>query len=559
MRARFRQLKFLFHDPALFLVVLLILGFLGLFVVFPLFKVLQNSFYYKGVFTPQYFLEFFSGHRYVIRPFLNSLIVAVLVAGLSTLLGFIFAFADVRANIPGRRIFRWIATLPIISPPFIMALAAILLLGHNGLITFFMRKYFGISWNIYGLPGLILTETFAFFPLSFLIMEGVLGNIDPALEESALDLGASKLRTFLRVTLPLATPGIAGSLLLVFTRSLEDFGNPIIIQGRFPVLTTQIYLAITGMYDVPLGATLSIVLLVPTVLAFVVQRYWLSRKSYISVTGRPSTAGPPRVSKGARWFLFGTVFILSSFILLFYGMVIFGSFTKLWGIDNSLTLDNYRYVFTVGIQYLSNSLKLAAIATGIGGLLGITVAYIVTRKRIMLQGLMDFLAMVNFAVPGIVIGIGYILAFNTPPIQLTGTAAIIILIFISQRMPVVVRDGVAMLQQLDPVIDEASSDLGAGFFRTFTRIVLPLVSPALIAGMAYMFAACITSISAVVMVVSPKWYLVTVALLSQVDIGALSIAAAYGTVIILVVLGAIISMDIVVKSLLQRGFSRLGK
>ncbi len=472
-------------------------------------------------------------------------------ASLSTFLGFIFAYADVRANIPGRRVFRWIATLPIISPPFIMALAAILLLGHNGIITSFMKRYFGISWNIYGLPGLIITETFAFFPLAFLILEGVLEGIDPALEESALDLGASKLRTFLRVTLPLATPGIAGSLLLVFTRSLEDFGNPIIIQGRFPVLTTQIYLAITGMYNVPLGATLSIILLVPTVLAFVLQRYWLSRKSYITVTGRPSTAGLIRVSPKARWILFVIVLTISLFILLFYGMVIFGSFTKLWGINNTLTLDNYRYVFTAGLKYLTNSLKLAAVATGIGGILGIAIAYIVTRKRIMLQGLIDFLAMVNFAVPGIVIGIGYILAFNTYPLLLTGTATIIILVFISQRMPVVVRDGVAMLQQLDPVIDEASSDLGAGFFRTFARVILPLVAPALIAGMAYMFAACITSISAVVMVVSPKWYLITVALLSQVDIGALSVAAAYGTVIIIVVLGAIVIMDLLVKLLLQ--------
>lgn len=548
------ELRRLSRDPVLLAVILVVFALLGLFIGFPLVKVFQTSLFHRGRFDPSYFLYFLEGRSYIIRPFLNSLTVGALVALAGTTVGFIFAYAVTRTDIPGKTAFRWIATFPIISPPFLLALSAILLLGRNGVITRFLQTHWGISWNIYGLPGLVLTETLAYFPLAFMTLEGVLSGIDPALEESALDLGASKLRTFFRVTLPLATPGLAAALLLVFIRSLEDFGNPIVIQGRFPVLTVQAFLAITGMYNLPLGATLSIILLVPTVLAFVLQRYWVTRRSYVTVTGRPSTAGLRSTEPRVKWPLFAVVCLLSGIIILFYGMVFYGSFTTLWGVNHTLTLDNFRYVFSTGVTYLVNTLKLAGIATPIGGILGVLIAYLVTRKRFPGRRAMDFLSMLNFAVPGIIVGIGYILAFNTPPIQLTGTAAIIVLVFVFQRMPVGIREGIAMLEQVDPTIDEAASDLGAGFFRTFRRVTLPLVAPAVVSGMAYMFSACVTSISAVIMVVSARWQLITVALLHEVDNADLAQAAAYGVVIILVVLGVILVVDqLVGRVLLGRG------
>lgn len=537
------ELRRLIRDPVLLAVVLVVFALLGLFIGFPLVRVFQTSLFSRGVFDPKYFLYFLEGRPHLIRPLLNSLTVGGLVALAGTLVGFIFAYAVTRTDIPGKTAFRWIAMFPVISPPFLLALSAILLFGRNGVITRFVQATLGFTWNIYGLPGLVLTETLAYFPLAFMTLEGVLSGIDPALEESALDLGASKLRTFFRVTLPLATPGLAAALLLVFIRSLEDFGNPVVIQGRFPVLTVQAYLAITGMYNLPLGATLCIILLIPTLLAFVLQRYWVTRRSYVTVTGRPSTAGLRSTEPWVKWSLFAVVCLLSGIILLFYGMVLYGSFTTLWGVNHTLTLDNFRYVFSTGATYLVNTLKLAGIATPIGGIFGVLIAYLVSRKRFPGRRAMDFLSMLNFAVPGIIVGIGYILAFNTPPIQLTGTAAIIVLVFVFQRMPVGIREGIAMLEQVDPAIDEAASDLGAGFFRTFRRVTLPLVAPAVVAGMAYMFSACVTSISAVIMVVSARWELITVALLNEVDNADLAQAAAYGVVIILVVLGVILLVD----------------
>lgn len=540
------ELRRLINDPVLLVTIILISALLFVFIVFPLFKVLQQSLYSHGEFSPKYFKQFFQ-KIYLIRPFYNSLTVGALVALIGTTIGFIFAYAITRTDIPFKGLFRVMAIFPIVSPPFLLALAAMLLLGNHGLIT----EFFNLDWDIYGLPGLVLTETIAYFPIAFMTLEGVLRGIDPAMEEAALDLGASKLRTFLTVTLPLATPGIACALLLVFIRSLEDFGNPIVLQGNYPVLTVQAYLAVTGMYNLPLGATLSIFLLIPCLIAFILQRFWAGRRSYVTVTGRPTGAGLRSTELHIKYPLLGVLILLTSIILLFYGTVLYGSFTKLWGVDNSFTWENYRYVLSTGWDYLKDTLFIASIATPVGGILAMIIAYLVAKKRFIGKGVMDFVSMLNFAVPGTVVGIGYILAFNTPPLQLTGTALIIILVFIFRRMPVGIRDGIAMLQQIDPAIEEASTNLGGGMFRTFGRVVLPLISPAFLSGLVYLFVRCMTAISAVVFVISAGWQLLTVALLYEVDQANLAEAAAYGCVIIAIVLLALGVMELLVNRLLK--------
>jgi len=548
------EVRRLIHDPVLLGIVLVVFGLLAVFIVLPLAKVVQFSLWPGGQFNPKYFLNFFR-KSYYWRPLINSMIVGSLVSLFGTIVAFIFAYGITRTDIPGKGIFRLIAMMPIVSPPFLIALAAILLLGHHGVVT----EALHLNWDIYGLPGLVLTETLAYFPIAFMILEGVLSKIDPAIEEAALDMGASKLRTFLTVTLPLAIPGIASAMLLVFIRSLEDFGNPVVIQGNFQVLTVAAYHAVTGMYNMPLGATLAIFMLIPTLMIFVVQKYYVARRSYVTVTGKPSGVGLKSTEPHVKYPIFGLMILLSGVIILLYGVVLFGSFTKIWGIDHTLTLKNYQYVFSVGGQYVLDTIEIALIATPIGGILSMIIAYLVVRKRFLGRGLMEFVSMLNFAVPGVVVGIGYILAFNTPPLRLTGTALIIILVFIFRRMPVGIRDGIAQLQQIDPSIEEASSSLGAGFFRTFTRVTLPLVAPAFLSGLVYIFVRCMTAISAVVFVVSASWQLLTVALLYEVDQANLSAAAAYGYVIIAIVLAAIVLMRFVVEKLFQKGFSPIAR
>jgi len=542
----------LLKDPVLLSLVVIILGLLGVFILFPLVRMVQFSVWPQGEFNPQYFIKFFQ-KRYYWRPLINSLIVGGLVSTIGTAVAFVFAYGITRTDIPGKGLFRLIAIAPIVSPPFLIALAAIFLFGNHGVVTDALK----LDWDIYGLPGLVLTETLAYFPIAFMILEGVLSKIDPAIEEAALDMGASKARTFLTVTLPLSIPGIASALLLVFIRSLEDFGNPVVIQGSFRVLTVEAYHAVTGMYNMPLAATLSIMMLIPTLMIFVVQKYYVSRRSYVTVTGKPSGVGLKSTEPHVKYPVFALMSLLSGVILLMYGVVLFGSFTKLWGVDHTLTVRNYLYVFRTGGQYVVDTISIALIATPIGGILSMLIAYLVTRKRFPGRRLMEFVSMLNFAVPGVVVGIGYILAFNTPPLQLTGTAIIIILVFVFRRMPVGIQDGIAQLQQIDPAIEEASSSLGAGFFRTFGRITLPLIAPAFLSSLVYIFVRCMTAISAVVFVVSAGWQLLTVALLYEVDQANLAGAAAYGYVIIAIVLGAIILMRFVVGKIFRGGLAPL--
>src|SRR5574341_842742 len=540
------DLKKILREPVLAATIAVIAASLFLFVIYPLFKVFQMSVVEDGRLTFHIYGDLL-GKSYERRPVWNSLILGALVACAGTAVGYLFAFAIARADVPWKRFFRVIATFPIISPPFVLSLAAILLLGRRGFIT---RTVFQGQWDphIYGLRGLVLVETIAFFPTAFLIMLGILQAIDPALEESSLNLGANRGQVFRTVTLPLSIPGLASSLLVLFVESLADFGNPIILSGNFHVLSVQAYLHITGMVDFAGGAALAVILLLPTLVAFLLQKYWVGRKSYVTVTGKPS---PARLSvePNTRRLLFGMCLAVTAMILLLYGTVLFGSFVTLWGANYTLTLKHYVYVFNIGARYLRDTLLLASVATPITGTLGMIIAFLVVRKEFIGKGLMDLTSMLTFAVPGTVVGIGYILAFNERPFLLTGTGAVIALLFIFRNVPVGIRAGVAALQQVDKSIEEAATNLGAGSGRTFATITLPLITPAFFSGLAYSFVRCMTAISAVIFVVSGRWNLLTVAILGLVENADLSQAAAFSLVLIAIVL--------LVLGLIQMGVGRV--
>ncbi len=527
------DLKKILREPVVAATIAVIAASLLLFVIYPLFKVFQMSVVEDGRLSLHVYRDLLD-KPFERRPVFNSLILGALVAVVGTAVGYLFAYAIARADVPWKRFFRVIATFPIISPPVVLSLAAILLLGRQGLIT---RTVFQGQWDphIYGLRGLVLVETIAFFPTAFLIMLGVLQAIDPALEESSLNLGATRWQVFWTVTLPLSIPGLASSLLVVFVEYLADFGNPIILSGNFHVLSVQAYLHITGMVDFSGGAALAVILLFPTLVAFLLQKYWVSRKSYVTVTGKPS---PARLSADpiTRRLLLILCLAVTAVILLLYGTVVFGSFVTLWGANYTFTLKHYSSVFQIGGRYLRDTLILASVATPITGMLGMIIAFLVVRKQFVGKGLMDLTSMLTFAVPGTVVGIGYILAFNEPPFLLTGTAAIIVLLFIFRNVSVGIRAGVAALQQVDKAIEEAATNLGAGSGRTFATITLPLITPAFFSGLAYSFVRCMTAISAVIFVVSGKWNLITVAILGLVENADMSQAAAFSLVLIAIVL-----------------------
>jgi iron(III) transport system permease protein len=536
-RRTIHDLRHLRNEPLLGVAVAGIFGLLLLFIVYPLVRVFMVSFIPDGVLTLRLYREFLGGW-FIRQALFNSVVMGVLTALGGTLIGFLFAFTLTRTDIPGKSFLTAAAILPVISPPFVSALSIILLFGNNGLIT---RQLLGFQeFAIYGMRGLLLSQVFTFFPVAYLTLRGVLESLGGTLEDAAMNLGATRWKAFRRVTLPLCLPGIASALLVLFIESIADFGNPLILGGSgFPVLSVQVYLQVTGMYDLPGGAALAVILLVPSVTAFLAQRYWVGRKRYVTVTGKPTRAILKVVSPAMQWVLFAACMGVALFVLLFYATILVGAFSKAWGADHSLTLRNFGYIFGVGAQAITDTLIIAVTASPLAGLLGMAIAFLVMRRRFPGRQAMEFISILNFAVPGTVIGIGYILAFNQKPLLLTGTAFILIANFLFRYIPVGIQSGTAVLRQIDPAIEEAATNLGATTQTAFRRITLPLLVPAFFSGLVFSFVRAMTAISAAIFLVSADWNLMTVQILSQTEAGRLGAAAAFSVLLILIIMVAI--------------------
>jgi len=709
--------------------------FVFLFIILPLLEVIVQGFFVQdigtnpetaGDFSLEYFARYFDPvygtHAWnVVR---DTMLMGLQTAAIGTLLGFAFAYTAVRCNIPFPRLFHTVTLLPTISPPFAIAVAAILLFGRNGLVT---RQILGIDFapgvnDIYGLDGLVFVQVVTFFSVPYLIIRAMLERLDPAMEEAALSMGASKFHIFRTITMPLLIPGLAGSFLLLFVESLADLGNPLLISGNTTVLSAEIFLAINGEYNQQKGAALSLVLLIPTLTLFLLQNYWVKKRSYISVSGKP-TGGQLTVKEPL---IRGTFITISTLILVLvlalYASIVGGAVTRLWGIDNTPDIRYFAIVFNRGLESIIDTTFLSAVATPLAGLIGMLVAFMTIRKNFSGKEALDFFSNLGGAVPGTILGVGYIIAFiqapwwslllvyiilalyfasasskttlgrsvvivggtalgymltglpgeagsealfsfaewryvlaailvvcagiawwgteaakrrfvSLPilgmalflviynlsgpqlrniiiwsrtlpgnhwpkvvssladqigiilqptqalmgltfltigifvlahadskvkglvallllgvsagltlvgePLALVGTSYIIIFAYAVRSLPASVRAGVAALQQIDPSIEEASANLGANAQYTFRRITLPLILPAFIAGLIFSFARHMTSLSAIIFLSNPKWRILTVEILSAVEQGGMSLAAAYSVVLIAIVLIAI--------------------
>ncbi|OUN01656.1 MAG: ABC transporter permease [Firmicutes bacterium ZCTH02-B6] len=522
-------------EPPLFIAVLAVFALLALFVIYPIFKVVEVSLVQPdGSWSLATFRTIFSSW-YMRAALTNTLVTALIVAVLATAIGFAFAFAVTRTNIPFKGLLNTIAILPVISPPFVWSVAIIMLFGRNGFVT---SKLLGLhDFNIYGMHGLVFAQVVTFFPVAYMTLKGVLESLDNSLEEAALDLGASRWHVFRKVTLPLARPGLASAALIVFIESMADFGNPLILSGsHFPTLAVQAYLQVTGMFDLRGGAALAVALLVPSLVAFVVQKYWVSRRRYVTVTGKPTGRSYMAVSRGAKAFLIAVTGLVSLLVISFYVAIAVGAFARLWGFDHSFTWRNFEYVFGVGREAILDTLVIAVASTPVAGILGMVIAFLVVRQRFPGRSTMEFVSLLDYALPGTLIGIGYVLAFNTRPLALTGTFAIIALHFIFRYMPLGIQAGVASLQQIHPSIEEAAINLGASTAQTFRKVTLPLVAPAFFSGLVFSFVRAMTAVSGAIFLVSADWQLMTVQILSQVGSGRLGAAAAFSMVLLAIIL-----------------------
>lgn len=491
----------------------------------------------------------------------NTLWLATATGVAATVMGLVFALLVTRVSGRWARPLRAITILPIVTPPFVLGLALILLFGRNGAITIVVSDWFGIEpgrW-LYGMPGVWLAQVLAFAPIAFMTLIGVVEGVSPSLEEASSTMGASRWQTFVRVALPLMRPGIANAFLLCFIESMADFGNPMVLGGNFHVLSTEIFFAVVGAANDPArAATLAIVLLGLAVGAFMLQNLWLGNKSYVTVTGKADNgrhgALDPRLEK-TLWALALPWF---GFTLLVYGAVLMGGFVQNWGQDNSFTLRHYVDAFGVtgslgSLEWtgqawpsLKTTLMISAIATPLTALVGILAAWLLVRQRFAFKAAFEFGTMLSFAIPGTVIGVSYILAFNGAPIELTGTATVLVLCFVFRNMPMGLRTGIAAMRQLDASLDEASITLGANSWTTMRRVILPLLRPAIASALVYGFVRSITSISAVVFLVSADYDMATSYIIGLVSNGNYGTAIAYATALIGIILLCILLMNLLV-------------
>lgn len=539
MKHEINDMKKIWRDPMLLTTIIFLIITLSIFIIYPLYSVLKVSFIENQGFSMNAYLKVLRDIDFR-KTFLNTLLLGTTVGILATLIGFIFAYADAYMRSHFKRLFKIVSILPVISPPFVLALSAIMLFGQFGLVT---RQLLGITnFNIYGFKGVVMVQTMTFFPVAYLLLIGLLNRIDPSLEEAARNMGASRWKTFRTVTLPLMLPGLANAFLLTFIEVVADFSNPMVIGGNFSTLATKIYMQAIGNYDMSGGAAIAVVLLCLSILLFVVEKFWLEKKSYVTVTGKASRERDLIKEKHIVWPIDIFCLLVSVFVFSFYLLIPLGGFFKVMGIDYSFTLNHFKYVFDLGMKSLKDTTILSLWATPITGILGMIIAFLIVRKKFWGKGFIEFTSLLAMAVPGTVLGLGYISAYNTKPLILTGTALIIVIAFIVRSIPVGVRSGVTALQQIDPAIEEAAQDLGASTTKVFTSVTLPLIKSAFFSGLVYTFVRSMTAVSAVIFLVTPKYQLLTASILSQVDNGRFGVASAFSTILIIIVYAAIAIM-----------------
>lgn len=498
----------------------------------------------------------------------NTVAVATLVGLLCTILGLALALIALRTQVRAKWLLRALSILPIITPPFVIGLALILLFGRAGIVTAFLSEHFGIPRSrwIYGMVGITMAQVLAFTPIAFLVLVGVLQGVSPSMEEASQTLRASRWRTFRTVTWPLIRPGLASAFLISFIESMADFANPLVLGGNFNVLSTDIFFAVVGAaHDQGRAAVLAIVLLVFTLAAFFLQRSWIGKKSYVTVSGKGDGGVPAALPKPLRIGCYAATLPWLVLTVVVYAIILSGGFVQQIGRDNTPTLEYFLTAFgvTKGVDgwFLSGSawpsltmtIGLALVAMPLTAALGILTAYLLDRQKFAGRALFEFLAMMSFAIPGTVVGISYILAFNVPPVQLTGTGLIIVISFVFRNMPVAIRAGLANLGQIDRSLDEASLTLGARSFATLRKVILPILKPAIVTAMIYSFVRAVTAVSAVIFLATGRFNLATVYIVGRADVGEYGIAIVYAAVMIIVMMAILVGIQLLV------GERRLGR
>jgi len=507
------------------------------FLVYPLFDVFQYSFKNKetGELSMANWKEFF-GRAYYMRAFGHSMFIALATTFFSMVLGIPLAFFTTRYKIKGSNLLTTLSVLALLSPTFIGAYSWITMLGRNGFLRNLLSSI-GISLPpIYGALGIILADSLQYYPFISLMLAGSLMTIDRSLEEASENLGARATKTFFSVTMPLVLPSLTGGALIVFMMSLSNFGTPMIIGGNYLVLPTLAYNMFTSEVGESPGmaSTVSIILMLCAAVVIVLQTWASSRRKYASMlVNRPVV----KKLKGAKAFFAHLVcYFIVGFSTLPLGVIVFYSFRNTSGpvFKPGFSLDSYKQIFFDVPKTVANSFIYSFVAVILIALVGTLLGFVIARKRNMAVKLLDPLLMIPYIVPGTVLGIGFIVAFNRKPIFLTGTAIIMILTYFIRRLPYSVRSAASILKQIDPALEEAGINLGSPPGRTFRTVTLPLMQSGIISGAIMSWVTSMNELSASVLLYVGRTMTMPIKVYLSVADGYFGTASAMSTILLAV-------------------------
>ncbi|GHV87231.1 iron(III) ABC transporter permease [Spirochaetia bacterium] len=506
------------------------LGFLLLFIVYPLVRVLSAA-------DMGSWRQVLASSRWL-NASAHTLTLALLSTFFSVLTGFIYAYAVVRGGIPFVKFFSFIPILHLVTPPFVGGLSFILLFGRQGLFT---KGLFHADISLYGLPGLLIAQTLCFFPIAFMIIKGAFEGINPSLEYAARDAGAGRFRVFRTITLPLALPGLASALLFIAISVLSDFGNPMLIGGRYNVLAVELYTQLTGWTNAGTSAVLGIILLIPAFILFVLQRIALNKNGLrlATIGSRGSSLDMPLPSMPVRVLLFLFCGLIAFVVAAQFFAVLAGAFSRIWGVDPGFTIEHLKAAFNYKSELL-NTLIFALLAAAGTAAFAALLSFFVLRTDLPFRKTVDSVVMVPAAIPGSLIGLAFVLAFNGSFLHLTGTRIIIVLVMIVCDLPAAYRILLSSLMRIRSTLDDSARALGASRLRLFFTVICPLTVRGIVSAFVFTFVRASGTLSAVIFLMSFTTKLTSVVILNlaaQGDWGRSAALALILTAAIFVSLG----------------------
>lgn len=524
-------------------VTLLSIAVFALFLIYPLFSLFVSAFQdaSTGAWSMQNFVHFFE-RKYYYQSMINSFSVTTCVTILAVIIGTIVAYFMTLYKIKFKSAVEICIVISLLSPPFIGAYSWILIGGRNGYVTRFLAQY-GIDFpSIYGFVGILLVLTLKLYPFIYLYVAGAMKNIDSALIEAAESLGCSGIRKVVTIIVPLITPTILAGALMVFMNAMADFGTPMLIGEGYNVMPVMIYSEFINEVgdQANFAAAMAALMVLITSTIFMLQKYVVNRKSFTMSSLRPLPVGELHGLRKVIVHLF--IYTLVALSMIPQLVVIYTSFLKTSGsiFVDGYSLDSYRTIFDSLGTAISNTYLFSTTAMIAIVFLGMTIAYLTTRKKSWLTEIIDTLSMFPYIIPGSVLGITLLLAFNDEPLLLSGTAAIIIISLIIRRLPYTLRSSSAILYQLSPSMEEASISLGASPLKTFFKITAVMMLPGVMSGAIISWITAINELSSSIILFTGATKTMSVAIYTEVIRASYGTAAALSTILTVTTITAMV-------------------